>query len=94
MMYSAGCPSNSVPTASTPTPHKMTHSTSRDNWVFCHGSSCSAFATSGLLRARWMTAQKISARSMIDAPMIMPSAIRNEILRKGSPGFSQPMLMK
>ncbi len=28
---------------------------------------------------------------MIAAPMIIPSAIRNVILRNGSPGLSQPM---
>ena len=43
---------------------------------------------------RWPMRQKISARSTKAAPMIVPSAIRNVILRNGSPGSSQPIATK
>src|SRR5437868_3450211 len=36
----------------------------------------------------------MSTRSMMAAPMMVPSAIRNMILRNGSPGASQPIEMK
>ena len=42
-------------------------------------------------RACAIAVAKITTRSTIAAPMIVPSAIRNVILRKGSVGCSQPI---
>ncbi len=58
-------------------------------------SSCSTAFSRRDLRARAARRGRGSAtRRSIAAPMIMPSAIRNVILRNGSPGCSQPIETK
>src|ERR1017187_10820831 len=72
----------------------MTQITRRDTCVFFHGSTPWRGSSLSALRARWTTPQKIRVISMIEAPKIMPSAIRKVIFRNGSPGCNQPMLTK
>ncbi len=56
-------------------------------------SACGA-SVGAAPRMRVAASLSTSAMSMMAAPMIRPSAIRNAILRKGSPGASQPIEMK
>ena len=58
---------------------------------FQSGSASTTVGAAAAGRKRRAASQKISVMSTIAAPMIMPSAIRNVILRNGSPSWSQPI---
>ena len=57
-------------------------------------SSAAARGVPAVSRQRFSARTKMSSMSTIAAPMIVPSAIRNMILRGGSPACSQPIETK
>ena len=81
--------------ATTPAPQTIDQSrAARVLTRFQPGLRLSALRAGDAALALARSAPKISVRSTIAAPMIVPSAIRNMILRGGSPASSQPIETK
>jgi hypothetical protein len=91
-MKNTGWCSTLAPTQTTIAPQNTTQATRRPTWVRCQ-SGCfgTTSRNSGGERQRRQACTRICPMSRMAAPMIRPRPMRKVILRKGSPGCSQPM---